>query len=336
LYQYVPDDDRIDGMIHRSIWKLLQASRIILVGILAMIVLSDQTSANASTSMTTLDQYSLQSAWQGEKDAISPAVRDAITLISFYVEYYADEDQVFVIWETATELDTSGFRVWRAVGSDGTYQVVSPFIQAEGGLVSMYYEWEDVGLDKGFIYYYKLEEIDINNVSVNFFGPIQFDYFSPTATATVPPTATATATLTPAAGTPSVTPQATRTPTATVTRTLFPTSTRPVSTAALTPGETDLGAEEESHTAVPAIAVETMQPVPADELKFPAETGSVRSTELAMLQPASENSSTGGDASLDLRPVLTSRIWFLGLIVLLLWVVLAASLVYFLRKLHEN
>jgi hypothetical protein len=307
-----------------------------LASLVAMILLGNQASAVASTSNTAPEQYSQQSARPGEEDAISPARRDAITLISFYVEYYADEDQVFVIWETATELDTSGFRVWRAVGLDGTYQEVSPFIQAEGGLVSMYYEWEDVGLDKGYIYYYKLEEIDINNVSVNFFGPIQFDYFSPTATATIPPTLTATATLTPAAGTPSVTPQATPTPTATITRTLFPTSTRLFSTAALTPGEVDLGTEDENQAAVPAIAVETLQPVPADDLKFPAETGSVRSTELAMLQPASENSSPGGAASLDLRPVLTSRIWFLGLIVLMLWIVLAVFLILLLRKLHEH
>ena len=292
--------------------------------------------AGASVSLIHLKHQTIHPAWLRESELISPQLEDAITLISFYVEYYADEDQVFVIWETATELDTSGFRVWRAVGSDGTYEVVSPFIQAEGGLVSMYYEWEDVGLDKGYMYYYKLEEIDINNVSVNFFGPIQFDYFSPTATATVPPTVTATATLTPAAGTPSVTPQATNTPTATVTRTLFPTSTRPFSTAALTPGETDLGDQKAIQTAVSITITATIQPLPADLLMFPAETESLKSTELAMLQLPDGSIDGSVIPSVALRPVLNARILFLGVIVLLLWLVLAAFLVYYLRRLHEQ
>ena len=109
-----------------------------------------------------------------------------ITLVSFCVEYYDADDLVLVTWETGTEIDTAGFYIQRYEQQSGTYPRISDFLYSlsvapPAGAI---YEYEDDTAELGKIYYYKLEEIDINNVSVSLTGPIAFDFYSPTATPT--------------------------------------------------------------------------------------------------------------------------------------------------------
>lgn len=254
----------------------------------------------------------------------------AITLVSFYVEYDSTTDKVIVVWETASELDTAGYFVWRSNEENGTYESISPFQQAEGGLVSTIYEWEDQSVVKGNIYYYKLEEINTDNVSVLFYGPIRFDYFSPTATATSSTSQT---------GTPAAT--ATRTLSASPTSipfrtaTLVPTSTQSIFTVTPLPEsfvhETQT-AEALIQEAVPITVTATLQPLPPLQLLFPAPTVTSTQSELAMLQLTGSEESRVTAPSYEVRANLTSRVWLLGGIVLLLWIMLSTFLVLYLHK----
>lgn len=263
-------------------------------------------------------------------EAISLQSVSAITLVYFCIEYQPESDQVLVTWETATELDTSGYFIWRSDTENGTYEAKSPFIQAEGGVIPTTYEWLDSDAEIGNVYYYKLEEINTDNVSVYFYGPVRFDFYSPTPTPTDVNSLTSTPTRT-------ATPTAVKSPTATFTRTptpftlnsglLFTPSPSPSQTLAATqdPANTDREGISVSLTA-------TLQPLPPIQLLFPAPTATPPGTELAMLQVSQGDESPIDIPANEIRPNLTSRVWLLGGIVLLLWIVLGTFLVLYLRK----
>lgn len=110
-------------------------------------------------------------------------------------------------------------------------------MQAEGGLVSMRYEWQDDDVHRGQVYFYKLEEIDTNNATAGIFGPLRFDFFATTPTATLPQpgnTSIPTATVT-VGPSPTRTYTATAGPTPTRTLTPMPTNTSAVPTATQEP-----------------------------------------------------------------------------------------------------
>lgn len=83
-----------------------------------------------------------------------------------------------ILWETATEIDTMGFQLWRSTEKDGPYEQVS------GGLIASKSEMETMGASYDYtdcdaetggktIYYYKLEEIDMDSTTDNdVYGPI--------------------------------------------------------------------------------------------------------------------------------------------------------------------
>ncbi len=140
----------------------------------------------------------------------APSFQTAVTLTSFTAE--AGTNSITVEWETASETNNLGFRLWRSQELDGGYVDISGFIASldEGAGASYIYTDNDAA--PGITYYYKLQDIPDDGSLGSFTDPIS---------ATIPQTATATPTPTP---TRTVTPTPTRTPTPTITPTPTPPS----------------------------------------------------------------------------------------------------------------
>ena len=161
--------------------------------------------------------------------------RAAVTLVSFTATI--NGAQAKIEWETASELDLSGFYVLRSLFSDVGYVRIEgfipgtpnpvEFIPGEGNsIVGETYEFIDSNITLGINYYYKLEDIDINTYS-DFHGPVVIGPATPT------PTTTNTPTSTPTTGTP--------TPSGTPTKTAWPTTTptfNPSASPSITPTST--------------------------------------------------------------------------------------------------
>jgi hypothetical protein len=106
----------------------------------------------------------------------------AVTLSSFSAEWAGDE--VVVTWETAMEIDTVGFNLWRSTDG-GTYEQVNASLipaTALGGGMGGTYEYVDADVAPGETYAYKLEELEIDG-SQNWYGPVSTGEESPTAVA---------------------------------------------------------------------------------------------------------------------------------------------------------
>ena len=80
---------------------------------------------------------------------------------------------VLVEWTTASELDTAGFNLYRSLQSSGPYEKVnSTLIPAKGdSLAGGEYRYQDKPVQSGQVYYYQLEEIELDGGSGRF-GPI--------------------------------------------------------------------------------------------------------------------------------------------------------------------
>jgi hypothetical protein len=99
----------------------------------------------------------------------------AVTLSLFEAAW--DGDQVRVAWETALEIDTVGFNLWRGTSPNGAYERVNDrLIPAEslGGVWGGSYEVVDAGAVPGTVHYYKLEELEVGGAR-NWYGPISTD-----------------------------------------------------------------------------------------------------------------------------------------------------------------
>jgi subtilisin family serine protease len=99
----------------------------------------------------------------------------AVTLSSFTATW--DVDGVRVEWETAAEIDTVGFNVWRSESPDGGYvQVNDTLIPAEslGGVWGGAYSYIDSGVTPGAVYHYRLEELEVSGAR-NWYGPASTD-----------------------------------------------------------------------------------------------------------------------------------------------------------------
>ena len=134
-----------------------------------------------------------------------------VTLVRFTARSpLVGQPEIYVEWETATQVGTVGFFVTRSDSATGTFTRVSEFIPREGDDLTgwVYDPWIDEDTILGNTYWYKLEEIT-NSQDSEFYGPIA-------AVAGVPATVTPTATHTPTA-TPTRTRTFTPSPTATPT-----------------------------------------------------------------------------------------------------------------------
>lgn len=96
----------------------------------------------------------------------------AVTLASFTAAW--SEDEVLVAWETAAEINTVGFNLWRSETRDGGYvQVNDALIPAAspGGVWGGFYTYTDSDVTPGTTYYYKLNELETSGAN-NWYGPV--------------------------------------------------------------------------------------------------------------------------------------------------------------------
>jgi len=102
----------------------------------------------------------------------------AIALASFYAEFDKSSDCIRITWKTATEVDTIGFQLWRSDTKEGPYILVpGSFMPSQSVSETTGAEYTfldcDADLDTYMTYYYKLEEIDLDNEKDNpTYGPI--------------------------------------------------------------------------------------------------------------------------------------------------------------------
>jgi hypothetical protein len=180
-----------------------------------------------------------------------PAARANVTLVSFTAVSVPPAPEIYVQWETATQLATVGFFVTRSDSATGEYARVSDYIEREGDDLTgwKYDPWIDEDVVLGSTYWYKLEELTTNQSSL-FYGPISAVAGAlPTATST--PTPTRTPTRTPTA-TPTDAPAEPATnPTASTGTTAIATP-RAVSAATVTPRPDTTGGSAAPATTAPA------------------------------------------------------------------------------------
>ena len=97
-----------------------------------------------------------------------------VDLVFFRAEQDDDDNYILLTWKTVMELDNVGFFLWRSNSTDGPYtRIVDNLIPAEGlGIMGAEYSYEDMHVEQGTTYWYKLEDIDLHGVST-FHGPVQ-------------------------------------------------------------------------------------------------------------------------------------------------------------------
>lgn len=103
------------------------------------------------------DSYQIiQGYWSG---GVGPT---AVKLLGFWVE--AHGDTLVVFWETATEMDTLGFHLYRSEsGAQASYHRLNEGLipaQGAGGGGGARYQWADTTARPGARYFYLLEDVD--------------------------------------------------------------------------------------------------------------------------------------------------------------------------------
>jgi hypothetical protein len=100
----------------------------------------------------------------------TPSESNLITLARFEAAPVAGG--IAVVWETASELDTVGFHLWRSDRSTAGYARITPgLLPGCGGPTrSAEYAYIDMTVTPGATYFYQLEEVDIYGLSA-FYGP---------------------------------------------------------------------------------------------------------------------------------------------------------------------
>lgn len=75
--------------------------------------------------------------------------------------------RVTVTWETASEVDAAGFRLYRSADAEGPFELLSEeLIRAEGDpLVGSNYSHKDTNVTWGQRYYYQLEEVSLTGAA---------------------------------------------------------------------------------------------------------------------------------------------------------------------------
>jgi hypothetical protein len=105
----------------------------------------------------------------------------AVTLASFTATPV--DGNILVEWETAMEIDTVGFDLYRAQSPGGPYAKLNASLipsQSPGSVFGATYAWLDEDVQGGITYYYKLEDVEIGGQRT-FHGPIAAQAGGPTA-----------------------------------------------------------------------------------------------------------------------------------------------------------
>lgn len=110
----------------------------------------------------------LQSGAPGRDFSCRQACAEEISLIELarFVAWPGD-GTVTLLWDTDAEIDTAGFHIYRADRKDGEYRVITTaMVAAEGSPdSSASYSWVDDTVQNRHIYWYCLEEVDIDGLS---------------------------------------------------------------------------------------------------------------------------------------------------------------------------
>jgi cardiolipin synthase A/B len=95
-----------------------------------------------------------------------------VILVSFTATTLPGQPQVYIQWETATEIGTAGFYVARSPSATGPWTRVSNFIPATGDpLTGAQYNWIDASTLLHHHYYYRLEVIN-TDLSVDYYDSL--------------------------------------------------------------------------------------------------------------------------------------------------------------------
>jgi hypothetical protein len=120
-------------------------------------------------------------------------VPTVVELVSFKAK--ASPDSVLLEWQTRSELDNAGFRLWRARSSVGKYTLITKELIPANGSPTMgaKYSYRDLAVVAGRSYSYRLEDIDASGKST-FHGPVRaavraITLVSPESGASTPPKA---------------------------------------------------------------------------------------------------------------------------------------------------
>jgi hypothetical protein len=99
-------------------------------------------------------------------------------ILAAFTAAVTDNGCIEIQWETATDIDTTGFYLWRSTQRDGEYEMISNSYTRSKSLMETMgarYAFTDCGVDfaSGDRYYYKLEEIEVGpREARHFYGPI--------------------------------------------------------------------------------------------------------------------------------------------------------------------
>jgi len=97
-------------------------------------------------------------------------------LLGVYYFFGNFQSAVFVEWNTASELNTAGFNLYRSNNSAGPYEKVNEELipTSSDSLTGGSYSYRDTNVKPGERYYYQLEDIDFNGNST-IHGPIEVE-----------------------------------------------------------------------------------------------------------------------------------------------------------------
>ncbi len=112
------------------------------------------------------------------EDYIFDAGPVAVTLASFTAQQQVD--RIVVAWETATEMDNTGFNLYRSGDAAGPLTLLA-FVpsQGPGSTMGFVYGYEDLDVQPGQTYWYTLEDVDLHGATTQH-GPISVDFVGPT------------------------------------------------------------------------------------------------------------------------------------------------------------
>ena len=99
-----------------------------------------------------------------------PALGAAWLLLAglIVVTQLARAPQIEVNWMTETEFDTAGFNVWRSDSQEGEYHKINELLipSAADAAAGADYRYVDDKVERGKIYYYRLEDVAFDNSTV--------------------------------------------------------------------------------------------------------------------------------------------------------------------------
>jgi hypothetical protein len=94
----------------------------------------------------------------------------AYFVLGVAIVYLGWPPHIVLTWETASEVDTAGFHVYRSQSPDGPFDLLTdaPIPALGDPLVGASYKYEDRNLAWGKDYYYQLEEVERSDSRIPF------------------------------------------------------------------------------------------------------------------------------------------------------------------------